>query len=434
MSKLVGQSAAPRAAAVVAVLATAVTGHCAFYGALSAHLLATAAFCFVAHSVLAGRYSPSFREALAIAIALRVVCLPHPPSLSDDVYRYLHEGNLVLAGENPYLTSPADTDAALRGPYFDRINNPDIPAAYPPAVQYALASGALLSPHPLGMKLVFGVFDLLVFVALWRWLGVRGQPPARALLHGCCPLMAVEFAGQGHSDSLAVLFMVLALLAAQSVRPAIAGVCLAVATAGKLLPAVLLPFVARATGHRLRSFISFAAVLAALYAPFLAGSLEMFRGTLEYTARWRSNDSLFAVIHAAAEGVVGLGWLDAVGPAWLQEPQRLAKLPLALLGLAVLAWSWRRRHPPERAAYLFFVFFVAASPTVHPWYVAFLVPFLSLYPNWGFLAFTGTVFLSYHVLPGWLAERRWDERLWVKCLEYLPFYAGVVALWRPRHR
>lgn len=430
MSTPAGPSATPRAAAALTVLATAITGWCAFHGALSAHLLATAAFCLVVHRVLTGRYQPSFGEALAIAIALRVVCLPHPPSLSDDVFRYLHEGNLVLAGENPYLTAPADTDPSLRGAYFDQINNPGIPAAYPPAVQYALAGGVLLSPNPLGMKLVFGFFDLLVFVVLWRLLSSQGLPPARALVHGCCPLMAVEFAGQGHSDSLAVLFIALTLLAVQSTRPAIAGLCLGVATAGKLLPAVLLPFVSRSAGSPIRSGLSFVAILAALYAPFLVASADLFRGTLEYTARWRSNDSLFAAIHGAAEGVIASGWLDAVGPAWLQEPQRLAKIPLALLGLAVLGRSWLHGHPPQRAAYLFFVFFVAASPTVHPWYVAFLMPFLCIYPNWGFLVFTGTVFLAYHVLPAWLAERRWEEQLWIKVLEYLPFYGGVVLLCR----
>jgi len=205
-----------------------------------------------------------------------------------------------------------------------------------------------------------------------------------------------------------------------------------VATAGKLLPAVLLPFAARATPRPLRCVVAFGAVLAVLYAPFLAASGEMLRGTLEYTARWRSNDSLFAAIHAAAQGLVGTGWFDGFESTWLREPQRLAKIPLALLGLVILARSWVRGHRPQRAAFLFFVFFVAASPTVHPWYVAFLVPFLCLYPNWGFLAFTGTVFLAYHVLPGWWAEGRWEESLWVKIVEYLPFYAGVVAIARRR--
>lgn len=425
-----GSDLSCRVAAGSVVIATAATGHLAFGGALVCHLLATAGFLWVARGVLRGSYAPSFTEAVLIAVVLRAVCLPHPLSLSDDVYRYLHEGELVLAGENPYLVSPAQTPEGLRGRHFDDINNPDVPAAYPPAMQYALALGALISPSPIGMKLLFGLCDLLVFVALWRWLARDGGVASRALLHGWCPLMAVEFAGQGHGDSLAVLFMVLALSAAASGRAWAAPTWLAVATAAKFLPALLLPFVLRATARVTSGAVVFAAVLAGLYAWFLADSTELFRGVAEYTARWRSNDSLFAVFHAAAEGFVGLGWTASVDSALLQEPQRLAKVPLALLGVAVLAWCWRRRVAPQRAAYLFFVFFVAATPTLHPWYVAFLVPFLALYPNWGFLCFTGSVFLAYHVLPGWLAAGRWEEVPWVKVLEYLPFYLGVAWLLR----
>jgi hypothetical protein len=151
----------------------------------------------------------------------------------------------------------------------------------------------------------------------------------------------------------------------------------------------------------------------------------VFRGTFEYGARWRANDSLFAAIHAAT------AWLQGLGLGEGFETQRLAKLPLALLGVLVLALLWRRRASPERAALSFFLFFVAAAPTVHPWYVGLLVPLLALEPRPWLCAFTGTVFLAYHVLPGWLAERRWDELGWVKAVEYAPFYLGLCLWARP---
>ena len=45
-----------------------------------------------------------------------------------------------------------------------------------------------------------------------------------------------------------------------------------------------------------------------------------------------------------------------------------------------------RRVCPLRAARLWFLFFAVATPTLHPWYVAFLVPFLCVWPNPGVLA------------------------------------------------
>ena len=121
-----------------------------------------------------GSYRPSFPEAFGIALALRVLVLPLEPALSDDIHRYLHEGNLVLNGENPYLIAPADVEPGLRMPGWDRINHPHVPAAYPPAVQYGLALAVWIHPAALTMKLLFGTLDLLTFVVLWSWLGRLG--------------------------------------------------------------------------------------------------------------------------------------------------------------------------------------------------------------------------------------------------------------------
>ena len=71
-------------------------------------------------------------------------------------------------------------------------------------------------------------------------------------------------------------------------------------------------------------------------------------------------------VHAGTEAFLSLGWLDGAGP-WLEEPQRLAKLPLLLLGVGLLVSCWRRRVPLPRVGFWFLGFFLAAAPTVHPW-------------------------------------------------------------------
>jgi len=221
---------------------------------------------------------------------------------------------------------------------------------------------------------------------------------------------------------------VLGLSACSRERPLSGCAALAVATAGKLLPVVFLPFLLRRAARPVLAAAVFAVVLAGLYAPFAAAPSDMFRGTFEYAMRWRSNDSLFALVQSGAEAVVSTGWFDDFDSKLLKEPQRLAKLPLVALGLAVLLCSWLRHHRPHRAAFLFTVFFLAAAPTLHPWYVVLVVPFLCIYPNWGLLLFTCTVFTAYHVLPRWVSEGVWEEQPWVVVLEYVPFYAGVLWL------
>ena len=45
---------------------------------------------------------------LGAALAYRLVLLPVPPTLSDDVFRYVWEGRVVLAGQSPYRLAPSD--------------------------------------------------------------------------------------------------------------------------------------------------------------------------------------------------------------------------------------------------------------------------------------------------------------------------------------
>ncbi len=390
------------------------------------HLLATLAFCVLAREVVRGSFAPRPREAFALTLGLMLLALLLSPQLSDDIWRYLFEGRLVTAGVNPYLTPPSAPEAAhLREAFWPLINNKDIPAAYPPAVQWALALAVTVSPTPLGPKLVFGLCALLTFAALWCYLPRLGIARERALVFGWCPLVWLECAGEGHSDALAALFMVLALWASVAARPRLAGVCLAVATAGKLFPCVLLPFLARRSPRVCATFVL---TLALLYAPFLAEPRALFGGTLEYAARWRANDSAFAVVHWLTELLMS-PWRDGDGyVGWLagHEVQRLAKLPLLALGAWLLLRCWKKDESPERVAYLFLLFFIAFAPTMHPWYVVLLVPWLCVFPRPGLLLFTGTVTFAYHVLPAWLDGGVWRDSVWVKVLEYVPFYLGWV--------
>ena len=76
------------------------------------------------------------RAVLVAAVLVRLVFLPGVPSLSDDFYRYLWDGRVQLAGENPYRYAPADP--RLDGVAFAgraRINHPRLRTVYPPLEQ-----------------------------------------------------------------------------------------------------------------------------------------------------------------------------------------------------------------------------------------------------------------------------------------------------------
>ncbi len=414
-----------------------------FWTGAIVHGVATIPYIILCRAAVAGRYRPGFVHAFALVVLLRLLALPLQPALSDDVYRYMHEGTMVLEGHNPYVTAPAGAPPDQRHPeYWKLINNKDVPAAYPPAVQFALVAGVTISPTPLGMKIFFGVCDLLIFVVLWLWLPRIGSKPRLAIVHGFCPLMVLEFAGEGHSDSLAVLFVLLCLFAYAHGRRHVSGAMLAIATAGKLLPLVLLPFVARKKWWVL---LPFCVVLSILYARFVWGLAigdwpGIFHGTVRYADAWRANDSVFYIFHLGSEIV--LEWLKSAGVQTDLEfyPHRLAKVPIVLFGSLLLILAWVRQWPIQKVAAALFMVFVSFTPTMHPWYLAFLVPFLCIYPSTLWLVFTGSIYLAYHVRPDWIAMQQVVapgvrehvaevvEDLGIKIVEYVPFYLGFIGV------
>src|SRR5215510_7148543 len=105
----------------------------------------------------APRYAALSRPGLwviLVAIALRGALWPVVPSLSDDIYRYLWEGRVALAGHDPYALPPSDERlASLRDPViYPRINHPELSTIYPPlgVAQFALV--AAVWPSVAGMK------------------------------------------------------------------------------------------------------------------------------------------------------------------------------------------------------------------------------------------------------------------------------------------
>jgi hypothetical protein len=66
------------------------------------------------------------------------------------------------------------------------------------------------------------------------------------------------------------------------------------------------------------------------------------------------------------------------------------------------------------------------APTLYPWYVCWIVPFLCfrLSPAWLYL--TGTVVASYTVWATFPVTGDWSPGTGILILEYVPFYALLV--------
>lgn len=371
--------------------------------------------------------APSRRALAAVwglGVAVRLVLVPVAPSLSDDVYRYLWDGWVQLHGVNPYLYAPADPAlTALHTSWHGLINHPDVPTIYPPAAQYAFLCVALLGATIPVAKVVWILFDLGTAWLLYRIARRSGRQPLLTLvLYLWCPLLVVETAWSGHLEPLGLFWVALFLLLAGrasadarepagtasptgrvrgGIRSVGAGFALALATLTKFAPAAALPPLARRLGLRFGAVVVLGVLVA--YLPYVGAGPALFTGLATYAEHWRFNEGAFVV----------LTWAFPAG-----RPPRWAAGALVLV---VVGWATLRSWDPERSLFWVLGAGVALSPTVHPWYVLWLLPFAALRKSRAWLLLCGLVFLGYWGLGAYQETGSWPEPVWARLCIWLPF-------------
>ncbi len=340
-------------------------------------------------------------------VAFRLALLPLAPELSDDVYRYLWDGHVQLQGVNPYLHPPdAEALEGLRTTWHSLVNHPDVPTIYPPGAQVAFLVIALAGGTVLRAKLLWLFLDLATAWLLLRVARRTGRPGARVLvLYLWSPLLVVETAWSGHLEPLGLFG--LALLLALVRQPAKAGLGAAVATLTKLAPAAALPPLLRRLGWRFMA--TFLLVTVVLYLPYVAAGGALWTGLATYARHWRFNAGGFWLLEQLLPGGAAPRWAAGAGV------------------VAVVAWTTWRRFDPERALFWILGTGLLLSPTVHPWYVLWLLPFAALRRSPPWIALSGLVFLAYWGLGGFQATGVWVEPSWARLTIWLPV-AGLLVV------
>jgi uncharacterized membrane protein len=255
-------------------------------------------------------------------------------------------------------------------------------------------------------------------------LKARGRPPDRILLYAWNPLAVVEVAGSGHNDVLAVALLVAATLAVARGRRLAGAAVLALSALAKIFPIALLPLFARRV--RAAHLLAPPIIIAACYAPYLSAGGNLFRSARAYAERWRFNDSLFGVIEWAV-GLAGIpesakAFADARGlPSLYAQPHMIARAVAAAMaaGLLVGLFVWLRRPDAslERAIYIFTGAVILLGPTLHPWYLIWILPWLALFPSPAWIAISATIPLVY------------AGAAWARWVEFPVFYAILAGTW-----
>ncbi|MEO0510180.1 MAG: glycosyltransferase [Verrucomicrobiota bacterium] len=347
------------------------------------------------------------------ALLLRIMLLPTAPS--DDVNRYLWEGKLVSYGISPYeQAADAEEWSTFRDRYWEGMNHKDKPTAYPPLSELAFAVIGFAAYHPMSYKLVFVLADLITLGAVLALLRRRGMSPGFAGFYAFNPMVLLSFAGEAHFDILMVAPLVWALWLYETGRTRWAVALASISSGIKWVTLPLLPFFA---GRRLISGAAVALLVLILPALFFWESLpQLFSGLFQFGSTRSFNGPIYDLLR------LGLG-----------APRSVSIAVVGGLFLIVLLWRWllRKQSAMDTQIRWFLGALIVLSPTVHFWYLAWLMPFVALRPSLPWLSFSLTMGAYFFV---WM-NPQWGLRPWQQLVFWGPFFIGMVyELWSTRGR
>lgn len=378
---------------------------------------------------------------MGFAFLFRLILLPTPPTLSDDMYRYVWDGRVQGHGLSPYRYPPGARELSALRPWkppvyqavWRHINRKDAVTVYPPGAQLAFAGlWRLVGDSVAGFKAAFVLAEAAGAVVILGLLRAFQLPPERVLIYLWSPLLVFEVAHAGHVDGLMLPLLAAALLARVRERPVWLGVCLGAATLVKLFPAlllpVLLPLPARWSWKGLRApgltLAAFAGVIAVAYLPFVLGNAGGVLGFLPSYFGENFNPGLARLAFNLADAQ---GW-----------PRAATANALTFAGLTVLSAAFVLRPAADgRGALLrclwLIGWFTLTTQNLFPWYLLWLLPLLAvlvepgrllgfrLTPALAWLVFTGLVALAY------LFFIQWRAIAWAQAAEYWPLYTLLLA-------
>ena len=394
-------------------------------------LLLLAGLFYLVCAFLVMRSESARSPALVIGAAMvfRLTFWPLYPALSDDVFRYRWEGKLQAAGGNPYEVRPNDAAwNSLRDETFASVPGRDFRAVYGPVIEeiewttYRVVSHFVARPfaQAFWFKVPSALFDLGTIGALSLLLKAKGIPPERILIYAWSPLPLIEFWGTGHNDSIAIFFVLLALLIQSRDRQgAVPGAftALALATVSKVWPAVLFPvFIAWRPRRALWCLIA-VPILALATAPYLTSTVQWsgidnnFRFMSGFLGGWRNNDSLFGVLLWAARD-----------DFYMAKKFAFAIVCVAVAVVITLRW------PPERGALTIITVLLMVSANCHAWYLTWMLPLLVLYPVPPLLLWVTLAPVAHTAVIRWIAAGEWNGSTSLRYYEYVPVYV-TLAIW-----
>ena len=386
-----------------------------FYKLFSCFTLCFGAYFF---SIKQTKNASSIPLFLSLGVLLRALFLFSIPTLSDDYFRFIWDGQLILNGVNPFDLLP--TNVAIQFPnkaeLLTNMNSPGYYTVYPPVAQIVYSIAAWVSPNSIWgsivtMRVIILLCEIGIILLLPRLLKQLNINPINSLWYILNPLVIVELTGNLHFEGIVLFFLLLAIYLLVLHKEKLAAIAWAFAAATKLIPIFFLPIILRK--YPFKKAIVFYSVFGFTFIclwlplanqtllPHFLESIRLYSKTFEFNA------SIYYLVRAVGFEVMNYNIIQTAGP-WLAR--------LAYLGILIILLKKKVIHWQVFFNLLLFAlsWYYLLSLIVHPWYSITLV-FLAVFTNfrypvlWSFLAI-----LSYWAY----SNPDFQENFWLIGIEY----------------
>jgi alpha-1,6-mannosyltransferase len=385
-----------------------------------------------------------------LAFGFRAVFILAIPNLSQDFYRFIWDGRMILEGINPYLFTvesfisqgdfPVAEAQALRAGMGDL--NASHFTNYPPINQLCFTIAALFA----GKSILGSVFVMRLLIiaadfgtlhfgkALLEKLNI---PIYNIFWYILNPFIIIELTGNLHFEGVMIFFLVWSLYLLYIGKWQFAALVLALSISVKLIPLIFLPLffqwfmkrndkdIETSTVLNFTRLIVFYAIIIMttllLFVPFY--SSEFIHNYSKTVALWFQNFEFNGSIYYIAREIGflfrGYNEIAIIGTV----------TPILVILFVLIITFFRRNRTPIAlitAMLLVLSFYYFTTTTVHPWYLATLL-ILSVFTKYKFpLVWSFVIILSYLAYVN-LNKADKSENLWLITLEYAVVYG--VFIW-----
>ena len=371
---------------------------------------------------------------LVTGILFRMVFLLASPSLSQDFYRFIWDGQLLNYGVNPYLFTPntiisqSDISIANAQELYQGMGelNARHFSNYPPLNQIIFALATLLSSKSvLGSIIVMRLLIILADVGI-VYFGIKllkniNRPSYLIFWYFLNPLVLIELTGNLHFEGVMLFFFIWSLYLMSLKKWIWAAVIYAFSIVTKLVPLLFLPLFLKYFGFK-KSILFYLLVGGTTFLFFLPFfSMEFVNNFSATTGLWFSNFEFNAALYNIVKTIGAY-----FGVKNYEMIKIYGKVAVLTCVIVLLLFTFFRNNTKQTvllsSMLLTLSVYYLLSATVHPWYISFLV-LLTVFTKYRYaLVWSLTSILSYQAY----SNTAFTENFFLLAVEYIAVYGALI--------